>query len=132
LGRQSTLISAGTLGVYGYSLARYGAGPNVATNTFMTLTFAQLLHAISCRSETTSVLDRGKREGNRVLVAGVAASAVLQVAAAFLPPLRGLLRMSPIGPADWLAIAGGAAMPFLVNDAVKHLPSARSAQENDG
>ena len=121
--RQSAVISAGTLGVYGYSLARYGIGPHTSTNSFMTLTLAQLLHAISCRSEQTSVMDFGKREGNRVLAAGVAASLALQIAATFLPPLRSLLRLSPVGPADWLAIAAGACLPFVVNEAIKHLPS---------
>jgi Ca2+-transporting ATPase len=123
LGRQSAIISAGTLGVYGYSLARYGIGPHTSTNSFMALTLSQLLHAISCRSEQTSVMDYGKREGNRVLAAGVAASFALQVGAAFLPPLRSLLRLSPVGPADWLAIAAGATLPFVINEAIKHLPS---------
>lgn len=128
--RQSATISAGTLAVYGYSLARYGAGPNAATNSFMTLTLAQLLHAISCRSEKTSVMDAGQRAGNRVLTAGVAASLALQIGAAFLPPLRNLLRMGPIGPADWLAIAGGAVLPFVANEAIKHLPAQDIGKEN--
>jgi Ca2+-transporting ATPase len=116
------VISAGTLGVFSYSLARYGAGANAATNSFMTLTLAQLLHAVSCRSETTSVAHAAKRQGNRVLTVGVGASLVLQIAAAFVPPLRNLLRLSPIGAADWLAIAAGAVLPFVVNESIKHLP----------
>lgn len=128
--RQSAMISVGTLGVYGYSLARYGASANAATNSFMTLTLAQLLHAISCRSERTSVMRPERREGNRLLTAGVAASLILQVAAAFLPPLRSLLRLSPIGPVDWLAIASGAALPFVVNESVKHLPVPHPADES--
>lgn len=120
--RQSAVISAGTLAVYGYSLARYNSGPEAATNSFMTLTLAQLLHALSCRSESTSVFGRGVREGNRFLTTGVSASLILQIGAAFVPSLRRLLHLSPISVADWLVIGAGAALPFVANESVKHLP----------
>lgn len=126
--RESLVVSAGSLGVYGYSLARYGIGPNASTNTFMTLVMSQMFHAISCRSERTTVLDRG-RAGNNVLLSGVAASLALQVLAAFLPPLRALLRLSPIGPADWAAIAAGSVLPFIANESLKLLPSTDSVPE---
>jgi len=123
--RESLAISAGTLGVYGLSLARYGIGPRASTNCFMTLTLAQLLHAISCRSEKTSVLNA--RDGNRILATGIGASFALQILAAFVPPLRTLLHLTPVAAADWLAIAAGATLPFVANEAVKHLPSPPTA-----
>ncbi len=126
--RESLIISAGSLGVYGYSLARYGIGPNASTNTFMTLVMSQMFHAISCRSERTTVLE--PRAGNRVLVSGVAASLALQVLAAFLPPLRTLLRLSPITPADWLAIAAGSTLPFVANETLKLLSRTDAEPEN--
>lgn len=126
--RQSLVVSAGTLGVYGYSLARYGLGPASSTNAFMTLTVGQMFHAISCRSERTTVLDA--RAGNPVLVSGVAATVALQAFAAVFPPLRGLLRLTPISPADWAAIAAGSVLPFVANEAIKLLPSKEPESEN--
>ncbi|WP_232470705.1 MULTISPECIES: cation-translocating P-type ATPase [Methylococcus] len=126
--RQSLVISAGTLGVYGYSLARYGLGPAASTHAFMALTVGQMFHAISCRSERTTVLDQ--RAGNPVLVSGVAATVALQAFAAVFPPLRGLLRLTPISPADWAAIAAGSVLPFVANEAIKLLPSKEPESEN--
>ncbi|MDD2767717.1 MAG: HAD-IC family P-type ATPase [Methylococcus sp.] len=125
--RQSLVVSAGTLGVYGYSMARYGLGPSASTNAFMTLTLGQMFHALSCRSEKTTVLD--SRDGNPVLLTSVAATLALQVFAAVFPPLRGLLRLTPISPADWAAIAAGAVLPFVANEAIKLLPSKESDSE---
>jgi len=48
--------------------------------------------------------------------------------AVFLPPLRRLLRLSPLGPADWLLILAGSAAPFLINEAAKGLRPARTPE----
>ena len=118
--RQSLVVSAGTLSVYGYSMMRYGPGANASTNSFMTLTLAQLLHAISCRSETTTVMDDlNGRKTNPALNSAIGVSLGLQVLAATFPPLRTLLRLSPITPVDWLAILAGSAVPFVINEAGK-------------
>jgi Ca2+-transporting ATPase len=119
--RESLALAAGAMGVYGYSLKRHGLGPNAGTHAFMTLTLTQLLHAVSCRSERTGVFHPGSRPANRFLNYGLAGSVLLQVAAAYVPPLRALLRLSPIGPADWLAIAAGATGPFIVNEGIKRI-----------
>jgi Ca2+-transporting ATPase len=120
LARESLAISGGALGVYGYSLLRYGGlSANAGTNAFMTITLAQLLHAISCRSERSSVFDSEPRPPNRYLTYSVVGSVLLQVAAAYVPPLRALLRLAPVGPLDWLAISIGATTPFLINEGIK-------------
>ncbi|HWP00548.1 MAG TPA: HAD-IC family P-type ATPase [Methylococcus sp.] len=119
--RESGLITGSTMAVYGYSALRHGSGLQTNTNTFMTLTLAQLLHAISCRSEETSVFD-GNRAPNPPLRWAIAGSMAIQVLAAIAPPLRGLLRLSPIAPADVAVILAGATVPFLLNEAAKHLP----------
>ncbi len=119
--RESLTLTTGAMGVYGYSLARYGVSPQGGTNAFMTITLAQLLHAISCRSERTGVFHPGHRPPNRVLNYAVAGSMLLQVAAAYVLPLRSLLRLTPIGAADWLAIAAGATLPFVINEGIKRL-----------
>jgi Ca2+-transporting ATPase len=117
--RESLALTAGTMGVYGLSLARYGAGPQAGTHAFMTVTLSQLLHSIACRSETTGLFNRAERPANPVLNKALIGSLALQVAAAYIPPLRSLLRMAPIGLADWPAILIGAVTPFLVNEVIK-------------
>ncbi|NJD08533.1 MAG: cation-transporting P-type ATPase, partial [Methylococcaceae bacterium] len=118
--RESSVISAGCLGVYGLSMARGGLGTAASTNAFMTLTTSQLLHALACRSEETTVLDR-TRARNPYLAAALAGSLGLQVLAALVPQLRGILRMSPLALADVALIAAGAGLPFLVNEGAKTL-----------
>ncbi|WP_434110513.1 cation-translocating P-type ATPase [Methylocaldum sp. GT1TLB] len=127
--RESLLLSGGAMAVYGYSVARYGLGPKAGTGAFMTITLGQLLHAISCRSERTGVFDREKRPTNRLLSAALFGSAALQIGAAFLPPLRNLLRLSPIGALDWVAIGAGATTPFLINEGIKRLKTDSQQKE---
>lgn len=120
--RESLALTGGAMSVYAYSLLRYGGlTANAGTNAFMTVTLAQLLHAISCRSEKTGVFHPGERPKNRYLTYAVGGSILLQIAAAYIPPLRALLRLAPIGPVDWLAIGAGATLPFVVNEGIKRL-----------
>jgi P-type Ca2+ transporter type 2C len=55
MGLESAAITAGTLGSYGYALARYGPGPKACTHAFTSLTLTQLLHSYSCRSSQRSL-----------------------------------------------------------------------------
>lgn len=115
---ESTVISAGALGAYGYGVARYGIGPQAGTLAFMSLTTAQLLHAISARSDHLSVFSKERLPANRALTAAVGGSLALQ-GATLLPGLRGLLGLGPLGVADAAVIAVGAALPFVINEATK-------------
>lgn len=117
--RESAIISAGTMGVYGYSLLRYGPGQNASTNAFMSLTLAQLMHSYRCRSEKTTIFHSGKRLPNRYLDQAVGLSVIMQVLAATFPPLRNLLRLGPVDLADVLAILAGAGLPLIANEAIK-------------
>jgi Ca2+-transporting ATPase len=117
--RESGLITAGALGVYGYGRLRYGPGLNAGTNAFMSLTFAQLLHAYRCRSESTSIFNRESRPANRYLDSAVGLSSVLQIMTVALPPLRRLLGLSPIGVFDMIMILAGAGLPLLANEKIK-------------
>ena len=44
----------------------------------------------------------------------------LQALTLVAPPLRGLLRLGPVGPQDLLLILAGAGVPFLINESSKH------------
>ncbi|MGZ5030298.1 MAG: cation-translocating P-type ATPase, partial [Methylobacter sp.] len=117
--RESSIITAGALGVYGYSRLRYGPGQHASTHAFMSLTMAQLLHAYRCRSEHTSIFDSKNRPSNRYLDSAIGLSVLMQVLAATLPSLRRLLRLCPIGAVDMIAILVGAGLPLLANEAIK-------------
>ena len=115
------MLAGGTLGAYAWTLRRYGAGPQARTVSFMTLTIAQLLHALSCRSEYRTIFDREFGPMNLPLKLGVGGSLALQLGAATVPGLRSLLGLGRLSSADWLAIAVGAGVPLLTNEALKKL-----------
>jgi len=122
---ESAMLSAGAMGAYGYGIMRYGMGAQAGTMAFMSLTFGQILHALSCRSENHSIYDNAGANGrsplppNRYLNAALAGSAALQGLVMFVPGLRNLLGLSPLGFADWLVVGGASVTPLLINEATK-------------
>jgi Ca2+-transporting ATPase len=116
---ESTMISGGTLAAYGYGLARYGQGAQAGSLAFNSLVIGQLLHAISCRSETHSVFDAGRLEPNGYLTIALAGSLGIQGAAMVVPGLRNFLGLSPISPFDLIVSVGSAVVPLLINEATK-------------
>ncbi|KAF2992187.1 cation-transporting P-type ATPase [Methylocystis sp. MJC1] len=112
----------GTAALLGY----YSAGGSkenarASTITFHGLTFAQLLHAIACRSETRGLTAEIGRRPNPLLYGGVGMSLLFQCAAQFLPPTRRLLRLAPLGPGDLLRIGAIALGSSLANDFLGYL-----------
>lgn len=128
---ESAALSGGALAVYGYGLARYGTGLHASTLAFTSLTSGQLLHAMSCRSATHSVLGRGALPPNHYLTAALAGSYGLQALAFLIPGLRNLLGLTSISIADAAIVAAGAVVPFLGNEAAKLL-TFRAAADNIG
>jgi Ca2+-transporting ATPase len=127
---EATTLSAGALAAYGYGLARYGAGPQAGTLAFMGLTSAQLLHALSCRSERHSVFGRERLPPNNYLKAAIGGSLAIQTAAALVPGLRQFLGIGPIGLIDGVVIGASALLPFVINEATK--PGVASPNGNNG
>jgi len=117
--RESAVLSAGSLGAYGYGVLRYGQGPQASTMAFLSLTMGQLLHALSCRSQTRTIFDKEKPEPNRYLTMALLGTFALQGIALVVPGLRGLLNIAGIGAFDSLVVAGGAVLPLLANEAIK-------------
>jgi Ca2+-transporting ATPase len=123
---ETTLLSAGAIGAYGYGLMRYGTGPQAGTMAFMSLVLGQLLHAVSCRSESHSIYDqvagRTPLPPNRYLTIALGGSFALQIAAMVIPGLRNLLGITPIGLQDSLVVGSSVLIPFVVNEAKKLSP----------
>jgi P-type Ca2+ transporter type 2C len=118
---ESTVLSAGALGAYGYGMVRYGVGPQASTMAFTSLTMGQLLHAISCRSETHRVVSAAPLPPNRSLDLALLGSFIVQVLALVVPGLRSPLGITPIDPLDALVIGGSALLPLVINEASKSL-----------
>ncbi|MDJ0800320.1 MAG: HAD-IC family P-type ATPase [Calothrix sp. MO_167.B12] len=119
--RESTILSASSLAAYGYGINRYGIGPQASTIGFMSLTSAQLLHALSCRSKTHSIFSRNQLPPNHYLTYALGGSFALQILAAIVPGLKGLLQVTPINLLDGAVITTSAVLPLLANEGVKTL-----------
>jgi Ca2+-transporting ATPase len=130
MGLESATISLAALGAYGVGLARYGIGPRASTLAFQSLTIAQLLHAISCRSEEVSIYDDEKLPPNRFLTIALAGSLGLQLLTFAVPWLRNLLGISPIGLLDGAVIGLSSILPLLVNEATKGFKFGPNSQNN--
>lgn len=119
MGLEAAVLSAGALGAYGYGIMRYGMGAQASTLAFHSLTSGQLLHAISCRSETHSIFSQGKLPPNKYLRWALGGSLLLQIGAMFMPGLRTILGLAPVGLLDGLVIGSTALLPLVVNEATK-------------
>jgi Ca2+-transporting ATPase len=118
---ESGVITAATLGSFIYALNRYGTGAHTNTVVFNTLSVAQLLHAISCRSKRHGLFTATKRSANPYLNWALAGSLIAQLLIILIPQLRRLLAMTPLNGADGLVIASGALIPLLVNEVIKEI-----------
>jgi Ca2+-transporting ATPase len=128
VGIDGGLITAAAAVAYLYALVRYGPSPRARTVAFMALTTAQLVYALSARSEVPlNLLGPSRLRRNPWLTATVTASLAAQTATVLLPPLRRLLRTTPIGLADAALIAAAAAAPSLVREIMKRTPPRRTA-----
>jgi Ca2+-transporting ATPase len=120
---ESSTLSAGGLGAYGYGLARYGAGPQASTLAFMSLSLGQIFHALSCRSKTRTLFNRqtgtSALQPNRLLHLAIGGTLALQGAALAVPGLRSLLGITPFGLIDGAVIGASSLWPLLVNEATK-------------
>ncbi|MCX7595642.1 MAG: HAD-IC family P-type ATPase, partial [Fischerella sp.] len=117
-------ISLGTLAAYGYGILKYGISPQASTIAFMSLTSAQLLHTLSSRSENRSIFSPEKLPNNSYLNAAIIGSFAIQFLAMVVPPLRSLLKITPIDIVDGAVIGSSALLPLLVNESTKNPSSA--------
>lgn len=116
---ESSVISAASLGAYAYGLFRYGAGRRAGTLAFQSLTIGQILHALSCRSETHAFWQGDQLSPNPYLKTAIGGSLLLQLLTFFSPPLRRILGITPLSPVDMLVTGGCAVLPLLINETTK-------------
>lgn len=128
MGFEALTLSTGSLGAYGYGVARYGVGPRAGTLGFTSLISGQILHALSSRSENQSIFDWPPRQPNHILTLTVAGSLALQAAVFAIPFLGNLLGITSISFIDSVVMGAGAVVPLLVNETTKVLSSQRTRE----
>jgi Ca2+-transporting ATPase len=116
---EAATMTSASLASYGYGLLKYGAGATASTFAFQTLTTSQILHALTCRSETRTIFDKEKAPPNRYLTIAVVASLGFQLLSQLVPGLRNLLGVTPITLVDTALIGVTSVLPMLVTEAAK-------------
>ncbi len=134
---EGVTMSLTSLAAYAYGLRKHGQGPASATFVFHSLTTSQILHALTCRSQTISIFDREKLPPNPYLSVAVFGSLGLQVMTLFFPPIRRLLNTTPVSAGDLVVIGGTAIVPLLITEMTKtpepveDVPSETDAEPED-
>lgn len=126
---EAATLTTSSLAAYGYGVMKYGMGAAAGTLAFQSLTTAQILHAITCRSEKRSIFDTEKSPPNRYLNLAVVGSLGLQLASQFVPTLRNLLGITPITVSDGLVVGAASVLPLLINEATKNGTEAADEKE---
>jgi Ca2+-transporting ATPase len=118
LGTEAGVIAAGAFGAGLYGALRHGyASPQARTATFGSLVTAQLLHALTYRSDGAR-----ERTASSILPTVIGASLVAQAAAMLVPGLRNVLGVAALDIFDAIAMMAGGILPFFVNAARKTEP----------
>ena len=116
---EAGVISIGAMASYGYGIARYGTGLRASSMAFLSLTFGQLIHALSCRSDQHTIFDSEPLPPNKYLNAALGGSFALQAMTFVIPGLRSLLGIGPIGLIDSFVVGTTSVVPLLVNEMTK-------------
>ncbi len=111
---QGAVMAAATLAVFGIALVIMKDEVTFArTMTFTTLVLVQFLHAFTCRHDRFSLFQIGITT-NRMLVAAVLISALLQAGILLSPWGQDIFRVVPLRLDDWWLVAACGMLPFVV------------------
>ena len=94
--------------------------PGWQTAVFTTLCFSQLAHVLAIRSERTSLFAMGVAS-NRLLLAAVALTILLQLAVVYVPVLNTVFRTVPLRATELAVCAGAASAILAVVELEKYL-----------
>lgn len=117
----AAIIVAGTMVVYVKEMAADGfVTARDTTMTFTAFVFFDMFNALTCRSESKSVL-RGEIPllGNRMFNYAVAGSLLGQMAVIYFPPLQGVFQTEPLAWSDIILLACMTSCVLLADEARK-------------
>jgi Ca2+-transporting ATPase len=98
MGTDSLIIAGSSLVAHFSGLARHGPGPETRSMTFLALALGQLLYTLTCQRSDVRKLNPERLLENRNLDAAVLVSSGMAVLPFFVPALRRLLGIAPLGP----------------------------------
>lgn len=116
---ESSVMTGGAMAAFLYGISRYGGGARAGGLAFHALTIGQLLHALSCRSDTAGLMTRKRLPRNRYLNWAVGGSIAVQLLTLFIPPLRSLLGLTGISLVDGAVIGATSLAPLILTEADK-------------
>jgi Ca2+-transporting ATPase len=116
---ESSIISASSLGAYAFGIATYGMGARAGSIAFQSLTIGQLLHALSCRSQSRRIFDKERLPRNRYLDLALGGSLAIQAMTMFVPTLRRFLGLTQLNPLDMAVIGGSSLVALVLNETSK-------------
>ncbi len=121
IGVQTVAITAAVLGAYLIGLRDHGDIPLLAdTMAFVTLSFSELLRAISARSERLTVFQLGIAT-NRTMLLAVGASLVLLLVVVYVPFLQPIFDTVPLGWEQWRVVGPLLLVPTVAAELTKAL-----------
>jgi Ca2+-transporting ATPase len=129
LAREGGTIAAGSFAAYGYGVLRHGVSARAGTICFTSLVGAQLLHAVTCRSERHGLFTAEQLAPNLPLFATLAGSAVLQMGLLTVPVLRRFMGLARLDFPDLLVGLTGAVLPYIASEAAKLSGASRGSDE---
>ena len=93
---------------------------------FLTMSFAELVHALNVRSDKSALITRFK--GNPVLLATVCSAVVLSVALCYIPAAAEAFGLTALGVREWAAVSLLSLAMLPLGDLYKICLKAASAQ----
>jgi Ca2+-transporting ATPase len=121
---QASLLCVATLLSFGYGLhveqSDASSRDLATTMAFSTLAFTQTLHALSARSQHRSIFFQDLFS-NHWLLAAIIGSAVLQLAAVYLPLLQRVLHTIPLTPSQLTVVAACSVGPMCCVELLKYI-----------
>lgn len=130
LAREGGTIAAGSLAAYGYGILRHGVSARAGTICFTSLVGAQLLHAITCRSDRHGLFSAEQLAPNRPLFVTLLGSAALQMGLLAVPALRRFMGLARLDFVDVLVSLAGAILPYITNEVAKLREAAQASDEH--
>jgi len=115
------LITAAVLAAFWYTMDRHPGDLGLTyarTAAFLTISFAQLAHAFNCRSPRRGMFQLNPLSNPRLL-AGVAVSALIQIAAVYLPAAQGIFSTVALSGPDLVAVCVLSLSPVVFGEARK-------------
>jgi Ca2+-transporting ATPase len=110
------LITASTLAAFLWGLSH--AAPHATTMTFMTLGLSQIFHLGNARSRR-AVVRVSAALSNRYAIGALIVSSALQIAPAYLPPLRAVLHTEPLLISEWVVVMVCSSVAAIVGQALR-------------